>query len=322
MPDCKRIVGQTVLSSNNSGVQTVIRADEAYTADNHAHMIISVDGAPITLAPKPCEGQQVIVAANGGDVEVFGGEHPIPAGDPTVVVDGTAMLFIFSTEGDWKPVCCAVGTGATGPGPTGPDGPPGSTGPTGPTGPSDGPSGPTGTTGPTGPTGPSDGPTGPTGPTGPSGDAQIYGFFWNEQDVLVTIAPTDPIPFPIDGPADGGVVRDGVSDDTFVLPLAGVYDISWQISQTAGALNGLTTIYTDDGGGFIRQDSTSAGSIALNGQITNRVLLQVDADGTLLQVRNDGPLSIGLGPLIVGGESATASLVIRYVAPAPEAPPG
>src|SRR3984885_11021476 len=112
---------------------------------------------------------------------------------------------------------------------------------TGPAGPSQAPTGPTGGTGATGPTGPSSGPTGPTGPTGstagggtgptgPAGPTGAYANFFSIRapDATSNILAGGAVPFFVDGPASGSIVRSGPS--TFTLPSAGTWQIHWVVN--------------------------------------------------------------------------------------------
>ena len=116
--------------------------------------------------------------------------------------------------------------GPTGPSPA-PTGPTGSTGSAGPTGP---------TTGATGPTGPTGAATGGTGPTGPTGATSAYANFFSIRapDATSNILAGGSVPFFVDGPASGSIVRSGPS--TFTLPSAGTWQIGWVVNAGTGQL--------------------------------------------------------------------------------------
>jgi hypothetical protein len=161
-----------------------------------------------------------------------------------------------------------------------------------------------------GPPGPQ-GPAGPPGPPGPPGSNLGFAFFFaNPVGPFAPIAIDAAVPFDQDGPASGGIVRAG--PDSFILPAAGVYDISWQVSIDEP---GQLALFVGDGGPLLFQPQTLAGRATGTNQITNRVIIQVASPGALIAVVNhSSPAAITLTPLPGGTSAGSTSLVIVRLA--------
>jgi hypothetical protein len=110
----------------------------------------------------------------------------------------------------------------------------------GPTGAASTVAGPTGAAstipGPEGPTGPISTVPGPTGPFS-LGFGQFYGMTSGTGNggptaYAGTIAAGAPVPFPADGPATGGLARSGASTTDFILPVVGVYEVTFSLHTT------------------------------------------------------------------------------------------
>jgi hypothetical protein len=183
-------------------------------------------------------------------------------------------------------------------GPQGPKGDPGPAGPTGPMG-ATGKIGPEGTPGPPGPPGP----PGIPGPPGPVSYAQFYAEMPPHNPA--TVPGGDAVDFPGDGPTQGGIVR--IDADTFLLPNAGTYRVSFSVSVTEPgqlglSLNGIELAYTV----FGRATGTSllAGDSIIDA-----------AAGSSLEVVNpvgNSP-ALTITPLAGGTHPAVASLIIEQL---------
>lgn len=144
---------------------------------------------------------------------------------------------------------------------------------------------------------------------GGGGGALDYAMFYaTPVGGFAPIAIDESVPFDADGVAmtGTGIVRDGVSDTTFILGLAGDYDISWQLSVDEP---GQTAIYLEDPspGAFVFQPETLAGRATGTNQITNRVIIRTTTAGAKIRIQNhSSPAAITLTPL-PGGTSAGAT---------------
>ena len=203
--------------------------------------------------------------------------------------------------------------GATGlAGPEGAAGPTGLTGVTGLTG-LTGLTGVTGLTGPTGLTGVagSTGATGSQGVEGPQAAILSFGYFFAlmPPDNSATIAPATAVEFPQDGAANG-IYRSSAS--AFILPLVGVYEVSWQVSIGEP---GQLVLGLDSGSGAVELPDTLAGRATGASQIVNRVLITTSSPNALLSVRNPTGNSVALTPTPVAGgnQAVSASLVIKQL---------
>ncbi len=170
-----------------------------------------------------------------------------------------------------------------------------------------GPTGPIGLTGATGPTGP----TGLTGATGPAGGALAFGYFYALMpgDNAATVAPGTAVAFPQTGAASG-ILR--ASATQFVLPVIGVYEISWQVSASEA---GQLMLGLDSGAGVAALADTVAGRATPTTQIVNHVLVSTSVINSVLTVRNptDNPAALTITPLAGGPTSVSASLVIKQI---------
>lgn len=197
--------------------------------------------------------------------------------------------------------CCSKGYPIPGPqgpvGPRGPQGIPGAVGPEGPQGIAGpqgeaGPQGPTGLTGATGP----QGPIGATGPQGPAGGVLGFGDFYAlmPSDNPTAIAPGGDVAFPSTAVIGGsGITK--LSDTSFTLTEAGVYQVLFQASVTEGGqlvltLNGTELPYT------------TVGRSATDSQIVGMALVQTAAANSVLTVRN--PAATGAATSITLTENA------------------
>jgi hypothetical protein len=205
-------------------------------------------------------------------------------------------------------------TGATGvkgnPGPQGTTGPQGNTGEQGPRGPRGCP----GVRGPVGPRG-ANGDTGPTGATGATGPGLLttYGNFYAlmPSDNADPVEQNSAVEFPNSGPSLGVV---GFSTD-FELPVAGIYEVTWQVPvDEAGQLE----LWLDQGSGPLGLPQTVVGRITGNTQIIGDTLIEVSSAPALLSVRNPNSDPLTIPPYAhSGGTGAglpvSATLTIKRI---------
>jgi hypothetical protein len=159
----------------------------------------------------------------------------------------------------------------------------------------------------------SQGGLGAQGAVGGGGGALAYGFF-THTGAHATIAIDAPFPFDANGPIHGGVARLAPSNDfEFVLPVIGVYDISWQMSVDEP---GQTMLDLNDGAGYVLQTQTMAGRATGTNQITNRVLIATTTNNALIKIMNHSSsgAQMTLTPLPGGTSAGTTSLTIVRVA--------
>lgn len=194
-------------------------------------------------------------------------------------------------NGATGPTGATGGTGIQGfAGPPGPAGPAGSNGSNGATGPS-GPTGTTGTTGETGPSGPT-GTTGTTGATGPTGAGLAAFSYTYELATLAdaTVVGGADVPFSNNGPLSGVTHTAGTT--TITVPTAGVYQVNYNVSITAGigaqlavAVNGTVDA------------STPISALVAVGQISGSATLTLAA-GDVITLRNNSaiPFTMTLAP--------------------------
>lgn len=168
-----------------------------------------------------------------------------------------------------------------------------------------GPIGPQGETGATGSTG-STGPQGPAGPAG-SGVAAMF-FALMPPDNASTVAPSQAVDFPQDGPNTDATVISRFSASEFQLNEIGTYRISVQVSvaeagQLQLSMNGVPLAYTTVG----RATGTS--------QITMLTLVDVSEANSVLSVQNPpgNVAALTITPLAGGTEPVSASLLIELV---------
>jgi hypothetical protein len=205
--------------------------------------------------------------------------------------------------------------GPAGSGATGPAGPPGPLGPTGPAGAgATGPAGPAGPLGPLGPTGPL-GPIGPVGPTGVLAFSQFYHIVAaGDATVAVkTSVGTGRVPFNTAGPTSAPPAATAIDASSFNIPLAGTYEVTWQVQTTEpGQLNlelaGVDVAYSV----VSRQLATSGGN-----QLVGSVLLVVSTPNSVLAVVNSSGNTPPLTMTSASGSSTHApvtTIVIKKLA--------
>ncbi len=150
------------------------------------------------------------------------------------------------------------------------------------------------------------------GPTGPSA-VMTYGDFYASMpgDNTATIAVGAPVLFPQNGPALG-ILRDGVSPSSFVLPNVGTYQVTFQVSVSEA---GQLVLGLDSGGGPIEVANSVVGRAGLTTQIVGTSLLTTTAINSKLTLRNPAGNSTALTitPLAGGFSTVTAHLVILQV---------
>ena len=144
------------------------------------------------------------------------------------------------------------------------------------------------------------------GPVGPTG-LKAYGYFYALMpgDNAATVAPGTAVDFPQSG-AVSGITR--FTSSAFTLPLAGTYEVFWQVSiseagQLVLGLNG------------VEQPYSVAGRATGSSQITNHVLLVTTSANSLLTVQN--PIG-NAGALTVttaagGLQPVSATLLIKQI---------
>ena len=196
---------------------------------------------------------------------------------------------------------------------TGPTGLSGGTGFTGATG-----LGFTGFTGPTGfgftgPTG-LGGLTGFTGPTGLPGTPGIVAFgnfFALATAIGATVAAGTPVPFPLDGPTSGDILRVGPGE--FALPDPGTYQILFQASVDEP---GQLVIGLDQGVGVVELGYTVVGRATGTSQIVGMSYVTTTVPNAVISIRNPtaAPTALTLTPFAGGPAATSASLLITQVA--------
>jgi hypothetical protein len=168
-----------------------------------------------------------------------------------------------------------------------------------------GPAGAMGEAGPAGATG-AKGATGDTGPPGPR--LTTYAEFYAQMppDNAATVPVAGAVDFPQNGPSQGGIAR--INADTFLLPDAGTYRVSFSVSvteagQLALSLNAAELPYTVYG----RATGTS--------QLAGDTLVTTTSAGSTLSIVNPAGNSTALTitPLAGGTHPAAASLVIEQL---------
>lgn len=170
-------------------------------------------------------------------------------------------------------------TGAVGPqGPIGPVGPVGATGATGATG-AVGPAGPQGPVGPAGPQGPvgATGATGATGPQGPVGPAGTNDALYASLFTDTAVADNNIIPLALNTSTSDTTLS--VSTDGVVLPEAGTYLVSYQISGISATGAITVALYLD--GVAIAGETLSLPSAGATASASKTILLTTTAGGTI-----------------------------------------
>ncbi|MFN7932800.1 MAG: hypothetical protein U0R19_05700 [Bryobacteraceae bacterium] len=264
----------------------------------------------------------VLIDINGYYTDLVGGGPTGPAG-PAGPTGPTGAAGPAGSAGSVGP---AGSTGAQGqqgtPGPTGATGvagatgPAGASGPAGPTGPTGtagaagvtGPTGFTGSTGPTGATGATGaigfgvpgatGPTGVTGPTGATGAAgagglSAYGGVFDLATIAsATVVGGTDVPFSNNGALSG--VSHSAGGTTVTVPTAGVYEVSYSISITAGIGSAIAIAVN----GSVDSSSSVPALVAV-GNISGQVMLTLAA-GDVITMRNNSavPMTQTLAPSV------------------------
>ena len=134
--------------------------------------------------------------------------------------------------------------------------------------------------------------------------APVFGYFYLSAFPPIVIPAGGSVPFNQNGPASG-IVRSGVNGTDFVLPDAGVYEITWQVpinqaGALALALNGFERIETTVG----RSTSTT--------QIVGNVLINANA-ADVLSVRASSFNFSALTTDFAANPFVTGSLVIKRI---------
>jgi len=152
------------------------------------------------------------------------------------------------------------------------------------------------------------GAAGTPGTNGASGSIAFADFYaLMPPDNAATVAPTNDILFPQDGPSYGSsIVRTGSGE--FMLTALGIYQILFQVSvdeagQLVLTLNGTELPYTVVG----RATGTS--------QIVGMALVTVNLIGSVLTVRNpaESVVALTITPLAGGGAPVSAHLLITQI---------
>jgi hypothetical protein len=186
-------------------------------------------------------------------------------------------------------------------GETGSAGPKGDTGATGATGPQ-GAAGAKGDTGAPGAQG-DVGDQGDPGPVGPRGTVLDYAEFYAlaPPDNAATVPQGSAVEFPRDGPTSGAIGR--IGQDSFVLPAAGTYRVSFAVpvgeaGQLQLTLNGAALGYT------------VAGRAAGSSPIAGSALVRTTISDSVLQVVNFSSSTALTVTPFAGGNSPSASTLI------------
>jgi hypothetical protein len=170
-----------------------------------------------------------------------------------------------------------------------------------------GPPGPPGVPGQVGPQGPA-GPQGDPGVVGPAGldtpadYAEFYALM--PGDNAAPIGTGNPVAFPQNGPATGGVAR--LDSNEFILTQVGTYRVEFSVpvdeaGQLELTLNGAPLPYTVTG----RATGSSL--------ITGEALVTTNGAGSLLSVVNPvgNPTALSISPQAGGSEPVAAWLIIQ-----------
>jgi BclA C-terminal domain len=164
--------------------------------------------------------------------------------------------------------------------------------------------GATGATGASGATG-----AGSTGATGVGAFVPSFAHFFALMpgDNAATVAVGAAVQFPQDGPTNGVAVR--ASASTFTIPLAGTYEITWQVSvDEAGQLQ---VAFGGTGDAL-----TVAGRATGTNQIYNTVVVTTISPGAVLSIINPtgNAAALTITPIAGGTHAVSATLTIKRLA--------
>jgi hypothetical protein len=157
------------------------------------------------------------------------------------------------------------------------------------------------------------GPVGPRGPTGPSGGLTSFGNFYAlmPPDNPTGIGQFQAVAFPTPGPCAGVVAY---SNSEFVLPDAGVYEITWQVSVDE---EGQLELWLDSGTGPYPLPQTVVGRRTGNCQIVGDTLIATNVMNSIVSVRNPNNTVLTLPPYAGGGFTGTvpvsATITIKQI---------
>ena len=138
-------------------------------------------------------------------------------------------------------------------------------------------------------------------------------------DNASTIAINGPIGFPQAGPASTSTSITALSQYSFQLGPAGIYEVSWQVSVTEA---GQVVVCADNSllvGALVAAPHkilrTVVGRATGTSQLIGRTLVQSSAPSATLSIRNGASASaLTITPIAGGTDSTSANLVIRQVA--------
>jgi hypothetical protein len=134
--------------------------------------------------------------------------------------------------------------------------------------------------------------------------APVYGYFYLSGPLVIPSGGS--VPFAQTGPASG-IVRSGINGTDFVLPDAGVYEITWQVPiAQAGALD-LALNGTELPETVVGRDTGTT-------QIVGNVLINASASSVLnVRVPSSNPSALTTTFVVSGGSFVTGSLVIKRI---------
>jgi hypothetical protein len=140
-----------------------------------------------------------------------------------------------------------------------------------------------------------------------------YGNFYAlmPSDNTATVAASVAVQFPQNGPVTG-ITRNGVSTSEFVLPVAGVYEVIWQVSVDE---SGQLDLWLDEGLGVTELVYTVVGRATGACQITGDTLITTTANGAILSVRNPSgnTPALTITPFAGGTHAVSATLTILRI---------
>jgi hypothetical protein len=141
-----------------------------------------------------------------------------------------------------------------------------------------------------------------------------YAAFYGSSAATPTTAAGVAVAFATAGPTNGVIVGTGsLPTHDFLVPNAGVYDISWQLTCTPA---GQTQLALGGTGAYAPVANTTVGRATGTSQISNRVLVTLAAEAIVSVINPAGNGTVLSQPPPDGTEMATnfTSLVIRRVA--------